>query len=91
MTDHFQAVVDHVMSDDNSELAKTKAELAYALMSLEREIAIAQSEQARCERLMAALRTISKQVYTDGGPTRAARIAMDALDAVSRSGERDNG
>lgn len=40
MSDHFQAVVDHVMSNDDSELAKTKAELAYALHALEREISI---------------------------------------------------
>jgi hypothetical protein len=36
----FQKFVDHVMSDDDSELGRTKAELAYALHCLEREISI---------------------------------------------------
>lgn len=45
MTEHFQEVVAYVMGDDESELSKTKAELAYALHSLERELAIAQAAQ----------------------------------------------
>jgi hypothetical protein len=47
MTDHtdFGAFVDHVMSDDDSELGKVKAERDYALHCLEREIAICADTQ----------------------------------------------
>ena len=55
MTEHFKEVVDFVMSDDNSELAKKKAELSYALFSLEREIAICQRTQAQNDALVKAL------------------------------------
>jgi hypothetical protein len=48
-SEHFQGVVDYVMGDDESELAKTKAELAYALHSLEREISICAETQRRLE------------------------------------------
>ena len=37
---HFESFVDHIMSDDESELGKAKAERDYALHCLEREIAI---------------------------------------------------
>lgn len=47
MSEHFQDVVSYVMGDDVSDLAKTKAELAYALHALEREIAICGETQRR--------------------------------------------
>jgi hypothetical protein len=46
---HFENFVDHILSDDDSELGKTKAELNYALHCLEREIAICARTQARLE------------------------------------------
>jgi hypothetical protein len=39
-TEHLADMVAYVMGEDESELGKTKAELAYALHCLEREIAI---------------------------------------------------
>ena len=59
MSEHFNEVVDYVMGNDDSELAKTKAELAYALHALEREIAICAQTQERNEALKAALREIA--------------------------------
>jgi hypothetical protein len=82
VSDHFQAVVDHVISDDDSELAKTKAELAYALHALEREIAIAQSEQARCEVMMKALHWIAD--VPGAHPANIVRVARDALELVGK-------
>ena len=52
---HFERVVEHVMSDDESELGKSRAELAYALHSLEREIAINNQSFKRIETLSKAL------------------------------------
>lgn len=40
MGEHLADVVAYVMGEDDSELGKVKAELAYALHALEREIAI---------------------------------------------------
>jgi hypothetical protein len=42
--ENLDAVAAYVAGDDDSELAKTKAELAYALMCLERELNIAQQQ-----------------------------------------------
>jgi len=61
MAEHFQEVVDFVMSEDNGELGKTKAELAYALHSLEREIAIAHQAQTQNDVLVKALKSASVQ------------------------------
>lgn len=58
MSEHLQAVMDYVAGNDESELAKVKAELAYALMSLEREIAIAQNAQAQNADLVKALESL---------------------------------
>jgi hypothetical protein len=58
MSEHFQEVIDFVMGDDESELGKTKAELAYSLHCLEREIAICSQAQARNEALAKALAEI---------------------------------
>lgn len=62
MSENFQKVADYVMGDDDSELAKTKAELAYALHALEREITIAQSEQSRSKALAKALKTLCDEI-----------------------------
>lgn len=53
---HFEKVADYVVSDDDSELGKLKAERDYALHCLEREIAIAHQAQTRIEALELALR-----------------------------------
>jgi len=59
MGEHLQEVADYVTGDDNSELAKTKAELAYALHCLEREISICAETQKQNEALMKALEKIA--------------------------------
>ena len=60
MTDKtdFEKFVDYVMSDDDSEMGKTRAERDYALHCLEREVAICATTQARCDALEDALRRI---------------------------------
>jgi hypothetical protein len=55
MTEHLADIVAYVSGEDDSELGRTKAELAYALHSLEREIAIAHSMQRQNESLATAL------------------------------------
>lgn len=90
MSNHLQEVADYVMSDDTSELAKVKAELAYALMSLEREIAIAQSEQARSAALTGMLTDAALQLEymqermpTGTGATVLARINHVLTDLIA--------
>ena len=55
---HYEKFVDHIMSDDDSELGKIKAERDYALFSLEREIAICAQTQAQNDALVKALKNI---------------------------------
>lgn len=91
MSENFQKVADYVMSDDDSELAKTKAELAYALHALEREIAIAQSQQSRCETLIRVMRSIARGL--NGKPLRGidaedrARVTLNGLGIDWRKSE----
>jgi hypothetical protein len=59
---HYEQFVDYIMSDDDSELGRMKAERDYALHALEREIAIAHQAQARVEALEAALETILDEI-----------------------------
>ena len=62
MAEHFQEVVDYVMGEDESELAKTKAELAYALHSLEREISICAMTQTRLDQAEADRESYKEQM-----------------------------
>jgi hypothetical protein len=57
MAEHtnFGEFANYILGNDESELAKTKAELAYALHSLEREITICQHTQERNQELVRAL------------------------------------
>ena len=66
MTDltHFGAFVDHIMSDDDSELGKMKAERDYALHCLEREIAICTKTQACNDALVKALKNARNCIDT---------------------------
>ena len=56
---HFEKFVDHIISDDDSELGKVKAERDYALHCLEREIAICAQTQAKNDALVKALESIA--------------------------------
>jgi hypothetical protein len=58
---HFKDFVDHIMSDDDSELGKMKAERDYALHCLEREIAICANTQACNDALVKALNDIMQR------------------------------
>jgi hypothetical protein len=70
MGDNFKAVVDYVIGDDESELGKTKAELNYALHSLEREIAICSRTQREIDRVRAAfIRYLQNENECNAGPT----------------------
>jgi len=85
MTEHLQEVVDYVMGDDDSELAKTKAELAYALHSLEREIAIAQSMQSQNDALVKALEDLLECADSEcvsGSSFEPIEAAKNILNAV---------
>ncbi|MEY9806927.1 hypothetical protein ABIF30_006534 [Bradyrhizobium elkanii] len=44
---HFEKFAEHIMSDDDSELGKVKAERDYALHCLEREIALCSQAETR--------------------------------------------
>src|SRR5215469_10177511 len=82
---HFQEVVDYVMGEDNSVLAKTKAELAYALHSLEREIGLCQKAEARNSELIKALEDIlgAEEDFREAmGPFWEGDLLSDACDAA---------
>jgi hypothetical protein len=94
----FEKVVDHVMSDDDSELGKTRAERDYALHCLERELAICAKTQARCDALEDVLRRIYDwsraypiAVFPEPDWKRAAELLKAGgigLDAISASNMR---
>ena len=65
MGDHLQDVFDYVVGDDSSEMAKIKAEHAYALHALEREIAICAKTQKQNDALVKAIQDI-KQATING-------------------------
>src|SRR5712664_1298227 len=56
---HYEKFVDHIVSDDDSELGKTGAERDYALHWLEREIAICSRTQTRNAALVKALEAVA--------------------------------
>jgi DICT domain-containing protein len=56
----YDDFVDYVVNGPDTELAKTKAELAYALHALEREIAIAQQAQAHLASARKALECVEQ-------------------------------
>jgi len=58
MGDHLQDVFDYVVGDDRSEMAKIKAEHAYALHALEREIAICAKTQKQNDALVDLVQTL---------------------------------
>lgn len=55
---HFEKFADHIISNDDSELGRVKAERDYALHCLEREIAICANTQAKNDALVRALEDI---------------------------------
>ena len=94
MGDHLQQVADYVTGDDNSELAKIRAELAYALHCLEREIAICADTQKKNGALVKALEGIAEFCSADAGPLgaidRLTSIRNTALNVLaSVGGSRD--
>src|SRR5258707_741647 len=58
---HYEKFVDHIMSDDDSELGRVKAERDYALFSLEREIAICARVQECNDTLVNCLRWLDRK------------------------------
>lgn len=56
MAEHLNDIATYVSGDDTSELAKTRAELAYALSCLDREMAIRAEADAKNEPLVKALK-----------------------------------
>jgi len=73
MTEHLDVVAAYIVGDDESELGKTKAELAYALMCLDREIAICAETDAKNAALVKALEEIRGAAHK-GSLTPAERL-----------------
>jgi len=83
---HFEAFVDHIISDDDSDLGKMKAERDYALHCLEREIAICAQTQARNDVLVKALKKVEPFLsYGDNTEGRLKQIIKDALASIKES------
>jgi hypothetical protein len=85
---HFEAFVDHIISDDDSALGKMKAERDYALHCLEREIAICSQTQARNDALVTELKLIAdwRNVSLAGEYEHSLRdIIRSMLDCADRA------
>ena len=85
---HFGAFVDHITSDDDSELGKMRAERDYALHCLEREIAICAQTQMRNDALVEALATIADIAEGSGTLNSFPNIAKIARGALASIKER---
>lgn len=93
---HLAKFAEFVIGDDNSELGIARAERDYALHCLEREIAIAQSEQAKSAALVKALERIANETTqwdweTSDGPNALVKILLqmrvEAREALALVGQ----
>jgi len=89
---HLDKVLDWVMGDDDSKLAKVTSERDYALHWLEREIAISQQSDRRIEALEAALRKIEPLVLEQSRarmPIRATLVRKDIQMIIRAALDKD--